>query len=220
MPAYFTLTMQFEKKRIHPDFVKEVYSQMISCGFDFKSGYMIHENASLDEIIDWNQKRIDVGFVLGYTQHYKHDYMQILFQTEYYSELRGYWMYFDEVAFNLIIPEGSIMTSEGSDCFVEEKIIPVKKLAIKMWEAGIVDAIQTSVELSDGCYSLSSVLSGNGISIIPFAILPENAFACFPDNYFKNKEIVSSRIGKHGVFLEPKLQSGDCAEYRYVPSSL
>lgn len=201
MPAYFSMTMQFEKKRVHPGFVKEVYSQIISCGFGFKSGYWFHEEATLDEIIDWNQRLLEKGFTLGFTQHVKHDYMQILFTTEHYSEMRGFWIHSsDEVVFHIIVPESSILNCEGGLYFIESKVAPVINLAIKLWESGIVDAIQTSLELDEGCFCLSDALTGKNVSVSPFAVLPEKAFEQFSDGYFSKMNLC--KILKNGLFIE------------------
>lgn len=195
------MTMLFERKRIKPNFVKEVYSQIIANGFNFKSGYWFHKKANIDEIIEWNQKLLDNGFKLSYTQHVKHDYMQILFESKLYSELRGFWIYSDEeVTFNLIVPESDILNCEGGSHFIRSKLDPLKKLATNLWDCKIVDVIQTSVELDEGYYPLSNVQKGDNISVNPFAILSESTFSIFPNNYFDNMS--SYRISNSGVFIE------------------
>ena len=201
MPAYFSMTIHFEHKRIEPDFVREIYSQIMSNGFGFKSGFWFHRDANLDEIIKWNQKLLEKGFKLGFTQHVKHDYMQILFLTNHYSELRGYWHYSDkEVTFSLIVPEGDILNCEGGSFFLKDKVMPLKKLAIKLWEQGMVDAIQTNVELEDGSYALSDILSGKDISANPYAILSEKAYKKFSTDYFKQMKL--NKIKNNGVIIE------------------
>ncbi len=201
MPAYFSMTLSFKNKRIKPNFVNDVYSQIINFGFNFKSGYWFHQDVNLNEIIEWNQQLLEKGFKLGYTQHVKHDYMQILFETVFYSELRGFWMYSDkEVIFNLLVPEADILNCEGGRYFTDIKIIPLKKLATKLWESNIVDAIQTSVELDLGYHSLSDILIGKNISINPFAILSENSFSCFSNNYFNGKHLL--KINNGGLIVE------------------
>lgn len=193
--------MLFEHNRIKPNFVKEIYSQIIACGFDFKSGYWFHKDANFDEIIEWNQGRLESGFRLGLTQHVKHGYMQILFESKYFSELRGYWIYSDkDVVFNLIVPESDILDCEGGSYFIESKITPMKSLAIKLWESNAVDAIQTNLELDYGYYNLPDILTGKNISVNPFAILPEDAFGLFLDNYFDGRN--SHQINNYGMFIE------------------
>ena len=201
MPAYFSMTLQFENERIKPDFVRRVYSEIISCGYDFKSGFWFHQNANLNEIIEWNQNLLEQGFKLGYTQHVKHDYMQILFASEIYSELRGFWMYSDEeIAFDLIIPEGDILNCEGGNAFVDNKVVPIKELAVKLWEASVVDAIQTSLELDNGYHPLNKVFAGVNIAVNPFAIVKEEVYKKFPEGFFADK-LVSS-IGNDGILTE------------------
>ena len=201
MPTYFNMTLQFEKNRLKPDFVKELYFKIISCGFEFKSGYWVHENASLDEIIAWNQDLLEKGFNLGFTQHVKHDYMQILFKSEAYSELRGFWMYRDSsIDFNLIIPEYDILNRMGGEAFTQSKVTPVKELAKEIWESGIPDAIQTCVECDYGYYSINQIYSGVNISINPFAILKKDVHKKFPKGFFCDK--TASLLGNNGILLE------------------
>ena len=80
MPPYFSMAVYFAHKRIKPGFVKEIYLQIISGGFSSKCGYWLHEKASPDEIIEWTQKLLEDGFSPGFTQHARHDYMQIHFK--------------------------------------------------------------------------------------------------------------------------------------------
>ena len=201
MPAYFSMTLQFENKKLKPYFVEELYSKIISCGFEFKSGYWFHENASLREIIDWNQNLLEQGFELGYDQHVKHDYMQILFDSEMYSEFRGFWMYSDEqITFNLIIPESDILNQEGGNAFVDKKVFPVKGLALFLWESISVDVIQTHLELEGGCFSLAEVSRGENISVSPFAILRGDYFKKFPLKHFEDDILTELKDG--GVLIE------------------
>lgn len=200
MPAYFSMTLLFENSRLKPNFVYELYSQIISNGFTFKSGYWFHKNAKLNEITEWNQKLLDSGFQLGFTQHVRNDYMQILFKTEHYSELRGFWTYSGEgIAFNLIIPEHDILNCEGGDVFIDTKIHPMKQLALMLWKSNCIDAIQTNVELDEGYYHLKDIKSGKNISVNPFAIINQNVFNCFSNDYFKDKNILEI---DNGMFIE------------------
>ena len=201
MPAYFSMSVLFKHGRVKPNFVKEFYAQVISDEFRFKSGYLRHENAHLDEITEWNQKWLEKCRILGYKYYHKHDDIQMIFQTEYYSELRGYWYYsHEEVSFNLIVPEYDILNCEGGSYFIESKIAPMKKLAVKLWETKYIDVIQTSVESDCGFYGLSKVIAGKNISVNPFAIIPKSVFVNFSNNYFDKMKI--QKINNTGVFIE------------------
>jgi len=198
MGPYFSMTLQFEHKRLKPTFVEELYSKIISCGFGFKSGFWFHGNAKLDEIIKWNQKLLEKGFKLGYKQYVKHDYMQILFNSEVYSEFRGYWMYSEnQITFNIIIPEFDII---NYDTFIDEKVFPVKQLALEIWKSNIVDSIQTSVEFDFGYASLSEISDGKDISVHPFAILKEDDYKRFSEDYFNTYLI--TEVCNDGILVE------------------
>ena len=93
MPAYFSVEINFKSNIIYPNLVRDVYSTFFTNGFNFKSGYWYGENNSLEEIVDWNQKLLEKGFELGYSQHVKHDYKQILLDTELFEEMRLFWMF-------------------------------------------------------------------------------------------------------------------------------
>ena len=206
MPAYFSMTLHFENKRLNSNFVRTLYSKIISCGFDFKSGYWFHENAKLEEIINWNQKLLEQGFRLGYTQHVRNDYIQILFSSEIYSELRGFWMYSDsEITFNLIIPEYDILNTEGGDTFISGKINPIRNLALELWKENLADAIQTSLELDCGYSPLEEIFEGINLSVNPFAIINADVYKSFSKDFFFEKII--GTIENKGIFIENKEKS-------------
>lgn len=204
------------------DHVRRLYSAIISKGYDFKSGYWAHENATLEEIIRWNQAKLEQGFKLGFTQHVKHDYMQIIFDSRY-SELRGFWTFSPEqIEFDLIIPErdvlkysnDSIVSDPGAALeiikhdrdfiyFKENEIMPMMELSKSIWQENLVDVIQTSIEFDGGCFGLEKILLGNELSINPFAIIDKSVFTRFPSDYFSGYKI--SGIGDNGVFLSNEL---------------
>ena len=208
MPAYFSMTLQFEKKRLHPHFVKNIYASIIKCGFAFKSGYWYHEDASLEEITAWNQERLEQNFELGMSQHGKHDYMQAVFDADIFSEFRTFWMCPEsEIFFEIIIPEDEILDEQGRMfAYNMEKIYPIKALAQELWSSCGVDAIQTSLEESGGAYELDAVKLGKEVILAPFAIIKTEDFAMFPQSYFKDEEI--SMIQNDGVLVEKRPMDG------------
>jgi len=203
MPAYFSLEILFSKDRIKPNFVKNIYSIIIESGFIFKSGYWFLENSSFDEIINWNQDKLNSHFRLRTNQNYKEGYMQIMFDSHLFDEFRGFWMYRDnDIAFNIIIPESEIMEFEGGSFFLEDKILVIKKLAESLWQSKLVDAIQTSLELEENFYDLKDINSGMGINITPFAILPNATFLKYYKDHSIDKEIL--KIQNEGLLIYKK----------------
>ncbi|MCI9384664.1 MAG: hypothetical protein HFI24_10755 [Lachnospiraceae bacterium] len=105
MPAYFSITFELNKGR---DAIDSFCKTLIHSGLVFKSGYWGFENDSFDDIITWNQNRLDKNFQLGYTEHHSHDYKQMLFDYFNFSEVRLFVMNNRKertFSFELIVPD-------------------------------------------------------------------------------------------------------------------
>lgn len=76
MPAYFNLSVQFRRDALYPTFVKDFYTELDKAGMKFFSGYWGYEEDSLEETIEWNQRKLEADFNLGFTEHCSHDYKQ------------------------------------------------------------------------------------------------------------------------------------------------
>ena len=83
--------------------------------------------------------------------------------------------------------------------FIPEKLEPFIDLAQTFWNNGMVDAVQTEDEWIDPVYSLSDVIKGRGVWFCPFAIIPEVAFARFPEGHFANTRI--EKITNNGIYI-------------------
>ena len=92
MPAYFNMSLVFERKDIYPEFTRDVNDLLQKAGLKFKSGYYDEKKYSLEEISSWNQKHLENNFQLGFTEDCSHDYKQMLFEYGGVSEVRGFWM--------------------------------------------------------------------------------------------------------------------------------
>ena len=92
MPAYFNLSVQFRRDALYPTFVKDFYTELDKAGMKFFSGYWGYEEDSLEETIEWNQRKLEADFNLGFTEHCSHDYKQVVYKLSGYSEVRGFWM--------------------------------------------------------------------------------------------------------------------------------
>lgn len=157
MPAYFSISVQFERKELYPSFVKDLYSVLENAGLKFKSGYKWCEKENLNEITEWNRKLLEQNFRLGFTEHYTHDYKQVLFDHGDYSEIRGFFLnnYPQDnlFVFEIIVPESDIMEAEGSGVFIKEKIEEWTGIAKEIWTFEPVRAIQMGPEDSDAILS-------------------------------------------------------------------
>lgn len=175
MPAYFSVVFQFRRKDLYPGFVSDFYRDLGQAGFAFQSGCYEAENMSFEEIVRYNQARLDDNFELGYEEDGRNDYKQVYFSHPEYEEVRGFWMNFRgirEIRFCLIIPEWEMMEWETLWYFKMEKLAPVQRMAESMWSRGNVAAIQTELELDDGAVRMSALQGGTEPSVRPFAVIP------------------------------------------------
>ncbi|WP_270809938.1 hypothetical protein [Hungatella effluvii] len=175
MPAYFSVVFQFRRKDLYPGFVSDFYRDLGQAGFAFQSGCYEAENMSFEEIVRYNQARLDDNFELGYEEDGRNDYKQVYFSHPEYEEVRGFWMNFRgirEIRFCLIIPEWEMMEWETLRYFKMEKLAPVQRMAESMWSRGNVAAIQTELELDDGAVRMSALQGGAEPSVRPFAVIP------------------------------------------------
>ncbi len=121
MPPCYSIEITFTKDKIVNGFVEKIYNTIFESGFHFKSGYWYAEHMTLKKIIKVNQDKLTKGFELGFTQHVKHDYKQILLDTSLYSEMRVYWMLMErKVNLNLIIPEEDLLVENTGYTPIEE----------------------------------------------------------------------------------------------------
>ena len=175
MPAYFNLSLQFNRSELYPGFVKDVSSALERAGLNFLSGHWKAEQDSRDEILRWNQQKLEQDFELGFTEHVSHDYKQTLYTFRDYSEVRGFWMnrYPEPNCFTyeIILPEEEILVSEGGEVFQKEHEEILLGLAERLWEFPYVHIIQTGLEGNDAATGPGKMRAGILPNIQPFAIV-------------------------------------------------
>ena len=200
MPAYFSTEASFKKNILYPNFVSDVYSIFFQSGFTFKSGYWEGENMTLEQITEWNQRLLQKKFKLGFTQHVRHDYKQILLNTDKYSEMRLYWMYLNNrVNLSLIIPESDVLdTSETA--FSYSRIYPIIQLLQKLWETGLVELVQSSLELDGGVFTIKQIKQGHLPCINPLCVLDRETADRF-SNAPVNPNLVFKNVENNGVLI-------------------
>ena len=205
MPAYFSVTLEFSRKNIFPDFMQNFYSVLSSAGLTFKSGYWDSEQDDLQSILNWNQKKLEQNFKIGYSEHFSHDYKQMLFAFEDFHEIRGFWMnqypVQDEFTFEIIIPEYEIFGDEvysKNQAYIPEKMQKIQDIACYLWEHfPPVMTIQTELEIIGACVPEQAILSGQKLpSAYPFAIVSEKTAQ---NNGFV--QFTKSNLGRNGIFL-------------------
>jgi hypothetical protein len=202
LPAYFDVTFSYEYRNLQANFVNQVYFIFFNHGFTFKQEYF-EENIILEEIIEWNQSKLEQKFELGFTQNLKHDYKQICFNREGYEHLRAFWSFSNnEISLTFITPEYDVL---GNDNFLDEnfhflfyKLEPIIELSKDIWKQTEVTAIQTALESDDGVTGLSELLSGKEKPLVhPFAMIKK-------DIYVEQHELEIQTIPKDGILLIDK----------------
>ena len=203
MPAYFSLSFQYKKSNLNENTVRDFYIALLECGLDFKSGYYETENDTFLDIILWNKKKLDENFELGYDEHCSHDYKQMLFNYNDFSEVRLFMFNIedeDTFYFYLIIPEEDFILYEEENEIhkivrLKDRMKLIEDLAINMWEKECIECIQTGWECSDMEPSIEDIIKGYKPCIEPFCIVPERV-AC------KDWACSTSKIGRNGIFLK------------------
>ena len=177
MPAYFNLSVQFRRDELYPTFVKDFYALLDEAGMRFQSGYWGFEEDSLEETTEWNQRKLEEDFNLGFTEHHSHDYKQVIYKFGGYSEVRGFWMnnYPEDGEFTheIIIPESDVLAEGYPVRFKKEKIDGLLELSKKVWRFTPVKAIQTGLESADATVGLVGLARGAYPNIWPIAIVDE-----------------------------------------------
>lgn len=182
MPAYFSLTFELKKD---PNAICVFCEALVNAGLTFKSGYWGFENDSFDDIVTWNQNKLNENFALGYTEHHSHDYKQMQFNYCDFSEIRVYIMNYRRTSnfvFHLIVPEDDLVdfVTEGESKYTvhrkTEKMDLLKSLARKVWGNTDILAIQTGWEGSDVPPLAKEISSGTKPQTEPFCIVKAALF--------------------------------------------
>lgn len=187
MPAYFSIEYSFPYDCFSSDFTRNIYETVFE-DFPFQSGYWNSEENSLEEIIAWNSKLLSEKSELGYDQHVKHNYKQILLQSHQFSHLRLFWMYrHDEVVLHLILPEDEIQLEDDSEALNKIQIAPLLHLSLKILKKYEVNMVQTYRELGEPA-GLKDIADGEFPLTDPFSFVRSDLFketSDVPNNFEK-----------------------------------
>jgi hypothetical protein len=126
MPAYTTVAFRFVKES-RGVLVQRFYEAFSSEGLAFSHVHPwgCDPKLTLEEIIEWNQQKLDEDFELGYDENVSNDYRQILLAGHPFSECRIYVLNGRvSLAFHCIVPESEI-TSQNCD--------PILRVADRIW---------------------------------------------------------------------------------------
>ena len=201
MAVYFSLVMEFNRGELDFDNMKELTAYIKHAGLEFRSGANNAENESLEEIMDWNQKKLEEDFELGYDEDASNDYKQMYFNYGGFSEVRGFIMNEDpirrEYTFTLLIPQEEVHV-EGHT-YKKEAVEKLKALASKLWILPKTRTVQTELELGEGIVPEMDIKEGAEPSACPFAIVSEKQFG-----RMDTADFTAEHIEYGGVILTPK----------------
>ena len=201
MPAYFSMIMEFSRAELDFDNMKELLAYIKYAGLEFRGGIRHSENDAAEDIMDWNQKKLEDDFELGYDEDVSNDYKQMLFGCGGFSEMRGFIMNESpirgEYCFNLIVPEDEVANND--DTYKKEAVEKLKAIASKLWVLPKTRTVQTELEGGMGITPEMDIREGAAPSACPFAIVSEKQFGRM-DTADYNAE----HIEYGGVILTPK----------------
>lgn len=201
MPAYFNISLQFKREDIYDNFMNDFYTALNIAGLKFLHGCGCDNEISQQQIVEWNQHKIEQNFALGFTEHCSHDYKQSYFDFGEYTEVRGFWLNnypeYDMFCYEIIIPESDVLTLECDTIFQQQKIDELLELSKEIWQFPYVKAIQTGLEFDDDTIAITDIEKGEYPNISPFAIVEKENI-----QFINSEHYVNQSLGKrNGILL-------------------
>src|SRR5262249_16020382 len=147
MPAYYIVALQYHRAAVGGGYLRALYFALMRGEFAYGGtlAWGCPGDLKLEEVIRWNQERLDRDFELGYTEDVSNEYRQVLLLHPRYDECRviiNNWAR----KVSIIIPEDDVFEFD-SEGFVAgmrlDQVEPLKNLAINVWEEGLVRSVQT-----------------------------------------------------------------------------
>jgi hypothetical protein len=203
MPAYWKLSLSYSRAALPPDFIRCLYQTMLDGDFAYGGvlAWYCPGDLELEEVIRWNQERLDRDFVLGFKEHVANDYRQIIAKHPRFRECR------------VIIRHGAhcvgVIVTESDLCkgalqqggIHREQIEPLKQLALTLWHKGWFTSVQTYGEYGKAT-TYDGLKTGHGPSILPFAIVDSVCYAACSWTFGRGPDLRISRLGKGGFLIE------------------
>ena len=201
MPAYVSMTFEYSRLELDYDNMKELLAYIKHAGLEFKGGVNGSEGQTIEEILDYNQKKLEANFVLGSDEDRANDYKQMLFGYEGFSEIRGYisnnYPADREYSFTLLFPEEEVIAERG--VFKTEAVAKMKNISSLLWILPKTRTVQTELETGDGILTEQEIKDGAAPSVCPLAIVSEKQFG-----HMEHSAYTDDHIYAGGVLLMPK----------------
>ena len=200
MPSYFVLHIELAKT---PTVVYDFCHALIHIGPKFKSGFWGFENDSFEKILRWNQDKLNHNFQLGWTEHYSHDYRQMLLEFGEFSEVRLFISNLPQEStfyFCLILPEDDFVefgkeSGKTVPHILPERMSVIRHLAKNIWECTDALAIQTGWECSDLPPHAVHLAEGAMPQAEPFCIIPKT-------KWLETYQFPYECINRSGILIE------------------
>lgn len=176
MPAYFTIHIEMNKSK---SAIRDFCQALMDCGLTFKSGCHHSKNDSYEDIISYNQKKLDENFELGPTDNFSIDYkaMRLTFSnySKFYLGIANARedSFFD---FQLLIPEDYFLRwTKEKRLRKTKRMEAVKELAKMIWARLDLVGIQTAWELSDNPIKAPYISLEEPPQAEPFCIIKKSS---------------------------------------------
>ena len=214
MPPYYNVIFQFADVAKPHDFVAKLNVALVDGEFSYggvPEGLwgVPHERATLQELTEWNQSLIDEDVHAGSVLKGRREYGQFYLRHPRYSHCRV--ILYNAHCMGVIVPERDIFEADfpvkipfdaahgkiGWSARAEQ-IDPLKRLAIAVWETGLVQAVQTGTE-STFWPGLDELGAGYWPAVLPFAIVTRDDVDRFNLPPLTFRQIP---IDERGVLLE------------------
>ncbi|WP_297959237.1 hypothetical protein [uncultured Ruminococcus sp.] len=201
MPAYFSIIMEFSRYELDYDNMKELTAYIRHAGLEFRKGAYSAANDSLEEIMEWNQKKLEADFVLGDSESSENDYKQMIFGCDEFPEIRCFisnnYPADNEYSFTLLIPQEDVHIEDHT--YKKEAVEKLKSIAGKLWILPKARTVQTELELCGEMVTEQEIKDGALPSACPFAIVSEKQFGRMDTAKF-----TAEHIEYGGVILTPQ----------------
>ncbi len=206
MPTYFDIDFAIKYKNITDNFVANIYQSMFESEFTYyKLAFEEEKDLSLNDLIQWNQHKLEQKFVLGDNEHCVNDYKQIYLKNDHFSELRLFWKYDNEYCFlTLIVQDEELFVWRNERAYyLETNLNLLIELAENVFSNSNVEIVQSSWEL-DGYDSPSDIFLKQVEPVFhPFGI-KKNDFKLKDSDFLKNYDIYK-KITNGSIYIESNL---------------
>ncbi|MEZ6140915.1 MAG: hypothetical protein R3B84_10120 [Zavarzinella sp.] len=190
MPGYTSITWEFSKQERH-QLVSRFYAAFMDDNLSFDGVFPWGCDPAMpyDEIVKWNQSKLDSDFTLGFTQDVSHDYRQIMLRVSPFSSCRVFLMNLEtRIEFHCIVPEDEITL---------ENCGPILQASLRTWSQLPVLVIESFGEIDANVGSFQ-IASGKSPSTALFALVDQDY-----GKFANNRDIEATAL-QRGCLLRRK----------------